>query len=407
MTNRPPGASGTLEVDPPGDTQPGRSTKSRRARILCVDDEPQVLAGLETILGRKYDVRTATSGLLGLQALTDEGPFTVVVSDYRMPGMDGAEFLAEVRKATPDTLRILLTGQASLDGAIAAVNSGNVFRFLTKPCAPADLVGALDDAIDQARLVATDRDLLERKLEAMAAHLVYAERMQTLSTLAGVVAHELQNMLQVLQGSIEGIQGAMAAGEPADRDDVELLCRVREHVVTQASNLEHLARPPTNSSTTDLGAVVADTIGMLRSARVLRDIEVKVVLPERTVGVRIDRTPLEQILVNALSNAAEAVALNKDHTPQITVRITRDPAVGMATCCIEDNGPGVDPGHQDRVFDPFFSTKPRERGTGMGLFVIRQILSTVQGSARLRSHPGEGASLELRLPLGPSTGASS
>lgn len=403
MTDRPEGASGALQVDLLG---PGRP-RTARPRILCVDDEPQVLAGLETLLGRRYDVRTATSGPMALQEIMNGGPFTVIVSDYRMPGMDGAEFLAEVRKATPDSLRILLTGQASLDGAIAAVNSGNVFRFLTKPCAPADLLGALEDAVDQARLVSTDRDLLERKLEAMAAHLVYAERMATLSTMAGVVAHELHNMLQVLQGSIEGIQNTLELGEPAERDDVEMLRRVREHLLGQASNLEHLARPMTATSTTDLGAVASDALGMLRTARVMRGVDVKLQLPDRAVGVRIDRTPLEQILVNGLSNAADAVSNLTDRTPTITVRIHRDPAVGMATCVIEDNGPGVPDHHQERVFDPFFSTKPRERGTGMGLFVIRQIVTTVQGSVRIRNALGQGASLEIHLPLDPTWGGGS
>lgn len=403
MTDRPTRATGALEMDLLGAPRTARS----RARILCVDDEPQVLAGLEAILGRRYEVRTATSGPHGLQQLTDEGPFTVVVSDFRMPGMDGAEFLAQVRQATPDTLRILLTGQASLDGAIAAVNSGNVFRFLTKPCAPVDLIGAIDDAIDQARLVATDRDLLERKLEAMAAHLVYAERMATLSTMAAVVSHELHNMLQVLQGSIEGIEETLDRGQPAERDDLEMLRRVRAHLIGQAQNLEHLARPMTTTTTTDLGAVVSDTIGMLRTARVLKGVEVRVIAPERPVGVRIDRTPLEQILVNGLSNAAEAAVSVEGRPPVLTVRVSRDAAVGMATCIIEDNGAGIPEHHQERVFEPFFSTKPRDRGTGMGLFVIRQILTTVQGSVRIRSAPVVGTSLEMRLPLDPMFGAAS
>jgi len=133
-------------------------------RVLCVDDEPNVLAGLERTLYEQYEVTTATSGAAGLDMLEKEGPFAVVISDMRMPEMDGAAFLSQVRQQAPDTVRILLTGYTELDSAIAAVNEGNIFRFLCKPC-PADvLLASLDAAVEQYRLVTAERDLLENTL---------------------------------------------------------------------------------------------------------------------------------------------------------------------------------------------------------------------------------------------------
>lgn len=133
-------------------------------RVLCVDDEPNVLAGLERTLYEQYEVTTATSGAAGLDTLEREGPFAVVISDMRMPEMDGAAFLSQVRQMAPDTVRILLTGYTELDSAIAAVNEGNIFRFLCKPC-PADvLLTSLDAAVEQYRLVTAERDLLENTL---------------------------------------------------------------------------------------------------------------------------------------------------------------------------------------------------------------------------------------------------
>jgi DNA-binding NtrC family response regulator len=113
---------------------------------------------------RMSESTTATSGKAGLERLSSDGPFAVVVSDMRMPEMNGAAFLAQVRERAPDTVRVLLTGQADLDSAIAAVNEGQIFRFLTKPCAPEMLISSLRAAEEQHRLITAERVLLEQTL---------------------------------------------------------------------------------------------------------------------------------------------------------------------------------------------------------------------------------------------------
>ncbi|MFQ5654921.1 MAG: HD domain-containing phosphohydrolase [Planctomycetota bacterium] len=133
-------------------------------KLLCVDDEPNVLSSLSRGLRGHFRVKTATSGLKGLKILEEEGPFAVVMSDMRMPVMDGAKFLSRVREAQPDTVRILLTGHADRDAAIAAVNEGQIFRFLSKPCPPTTLLKALKAAARQYELVSTERILLEQTL---------------------------------------------------------------------------------------------------------------------------------------------------------------------------------------------------------------------------------------------------
>ncbi|MCC6134911.1 MAG: response regulator [Candidatus Contendobacter sp.] len=139
-----------------------------RPRVLCVDDEPRVLEGLQLHLRRAYEVRTAASGLEGLEAIQrSAAPFALVLSDMRMPGMDGAAFLSQVRQRTPDTVRMLLTGQADIESAIAAVNEGQIFRFLTKPCPPKILLAAFDAATQQYRLITAERVLLEQTLRGV------------------------------------------------------------------------------------------------------------------------------------------------------------------------------------------------------------------------------------------------
>lgn len=136
-----------------------------RPHVLCVDDEARVLEGLKLHLHRHYEVHTAATAAEGLDLIQrSESPFAVVLSDMRMPGMDGAAFLSQVRQRVPDTVRMLLTGQTDLDSAIAAVNEGQVFRFLTKPCPPKILLAAFEAATEQSRLITAERVLLEQTL---------------------------------------------------------------------------------------------------------------------------------------------------------------------------------------------------------------------------------------------------
>jgi len=135
--------------------------------ILCVDDEPQVLAGLAVNLRRRYHMLSATSGADGLVALSEHPDTAVVVSDMRMPGMDGAAFLKQAREMAPNTVRILLTGQADMDSAISAVNEGRIFRFLTKPCPTVALIAAIQGAVEQHRLITAERVLLEQTLKGI------------------------------------------------------------------------------------------------------------------------------------------------------------------------------------------------------------------------------------------------
>jgi response regulator RpfG family c-di-GMP phosphodiesterase len=139
-------------------------TSNAKPALLAVDDEPLVLEGLTLHLRRAFTLTTATSGPAGLELLKSKGPFAIVMSDMRMPGMSGAEFLAKVREGWPDTVRVLLTGQSDLPSAIAAVNEGQIFRFLTKPCPPDVLLGALGAASKQHELITSERVLLEQTL---------------------------------------------------------------------------------------------------------------------------------------------------------------------------------------------------------------------------------------------------
>ncbi|MBL0213814.1 MAG: response regulator [Myxococcales bacterium] len=130
--------------------------------MLFVDDEPAVLEAIAVNLRRSFDVLTAPSGPAGLKLLEADHSICVVVSDMRMPTMTGAVFLSRAREVAPSAVRMLLTGQADMASAIDAVNNGQIFRFLTKPCPRELLKSSIDGAVEQHRLQTVERELLEQ-----------------------------------------------------------------------------------------------------------------------------------------------------------------------------------------------------------------------------------------------------
>jgi len=134
-------------------------------KVLFVDDEASALSAIKRNLRKAFEVHLADGGEAGLKTIETEGPFPVIVSDMCMPGMNGAKFLAATRKRWPDSVRVLLTGHGDMDSAIAAVNEGMIFRFLTKPCSLELLTEVVNDGIRQYQLVKVEKELLENTLK--------------------------------------------------------------------------------------------------------------------------------------------------------------------------------------------------------------------------------------------------
>lgn len=133
-------------------------------KVLFVDDEANVLSALKRQFRKIYTVCTASSGAEGLKKLINEGPFAAIVSDMQMPEMNGIQFLQTAQKLAPDSVRLMLTGNADQQTAVDAVNKGCVFSFYTKPCSPELMTQALEKAVEQHRLITAERELLEGTL---------------------------------------------------------------------------------------------------------------------------------------------------------------------------------------------------------------------------------------------------
>lgn len=133
-------------------------------KILCVDDDANVLTGMQRTLRKQFDLDTAVGALAALKMMEKHCPYAVIVADQQMPGMNGVEFLNLMRQKYPDTVRVMLTGNADQKTAIDAVNRGHIYQFLNKPCPPDRLVEVLTGGVRQFRMVAAERELLENTL---------------------------------------------------------------------------------------------------------------------------------------------------------------------------------------------------------------------------------------------------
>lgn len=141
-------------------------------KILCVDDEENVLAGLQRTLRKNFQLDVAAGGPAGLQRLERDGPYAVVLADMQMPELNGIELLQKAQARWPDTVRVMLTGNADQKTAVEAVNRGQVFRFLNKPCDPDALTDTLQDALRRHQVILAERQLLENTLNGAVKCLV-------------------------------------------------------------------------------------------------------------------------------------------------------------------------------------------------------------------------------------------
>jgi len=186
-------------------------------KILVVDDDPNILAAFQRNYRKQFELETANGGEEALRVITSSGPYAVILADMNMPGMNGVELLERVRSLVPETVRLMLTGNADQQTAIDAVNRGAVYRFLNKPCPPEELVPALDAALKHHELLHTERELLEGTLTAT---------IKMLSEVLGMVAPEALGRGQRLRDSMRQFAKFINATPSWELEVAALLCSV-------------------------------------------------------------------------------------------------------------------------------------------------------------------------------------
>lgn len=232
-------------------------------------------------------------------------------------------------------------------------------------------------------------------------HLIHANRMATHGSLAAGVGHELSNVGQVLQLSVEKLSRDVASNRPLDASDLETFEFVATHLRTHAHNLLSAARLPGETTEAfDPSDVVRSVVAKLRETGRTKHLDVITELPAQREILFQNRASLEQVLTNLVTNAADAIRGigAKSCGTRITVRLAVDDD-GNAELVVEDDGPGMTEELQASIFDPYFTTKPTSRGNGLGLPVVARIVTrTFGGKLHLASKPGAGTTVTFTMP---------
>lgn len=357
----------------------------QRARILVVDDDESVLAALADELAPSFDVTCAGGGEQALGLLQRER-FDLLLSDVRMPGMDGVSLLRRAKEVDPSMMQVLLTAYADEDASAAAREPGGAYK-LQKPWR--------DELEIVLRRALEHRERL-RRMSEMVSHM---DRLARLGRVMAETAHEMSSPLSYVRANIQTLGRSLGAGVPDAADAAATLDDVREGVDRLFDLVKRLRGYAAPARATpmpfDLRAAAEQAVRITEPQFRAR-VDVKTVAPPEAVTLVGHAHEIEQVIVNLLVNAAEAM----DWQGTMRVEVSADETTGRVA--VADEGPGIPPELMDRIFEPFFSTKPRaERqggGLGLGLAVSLDIARRYGGRLTVRSEVGRGATFTLELP---------
>lgn len=368
-------------------TMPATVTKNpatKIGRILFVDDDHRLLEALQRRYRKEFDIQLAGNPSEGLALLKNDGPFAVIVSDYRMPFMDGITLLRRAREISPDTVRVLLTGSNDVQVATNAVSQGEVFRFLHKPCKEMVLTSILRVALRHYYLQEGDEELATNETDSVA-----------------TLGHELQAPLASIRASAD----ALLACSDTDTISREALLST---IATESDQLSRLIREflddsevaddgvPPKFESIDLPSVIKTAIAATQDLRRRFVVGLEVDIIDDAPDFPGDSSGLIQVFGNLLRNAILATPRGKT----VEVRFTR--STGGYEVRIADRGPDVDDETKERIFersrqgDEVPTNRPQ--GAGLVLAITQRVIERHGGTIRCEPNPTGGVVFVVALP---------
>ena len=370
----------------------------KQINLLLVDDETE----FRNTLAKRFKKR----GLHAFQASDGEAclaklakqPVDVVVMDVMMPGINGIDALFTIKQQYHETEVILLTGNANTQDGVEGIKSG-AFDYLTKPVEFEHLFGKIVQAYDK---IISDREhqAAQEYKARIEQQMIATERLAALGTLAAGVAHEINNPLAIINESAGYLRTVLQKKELAEipyRASFDKALEKIETSVKRARTITHQLlsdvgkREPVLMKI-DLPTLVNETIRLIRRDTDRKGIRVNLEADRNLPALMADPNQIRQVLINLLNNAIHA----SNEGGEMTVRLQWIDA--GASIDIIDSGSGIPKENLDRIFEPFFSTKAPGKGTGLGLFVSRDIVEKMGGQLTVESQLGQGTCFRMRIP---------
>lgn len=383
-------------------------TLPRNRKILLVDDEPANLEVLGALLEGEFDVLQANSGPRAQALLATEGPVAVVISDQRMPGMTGVELLADVRRRTPDTVRMVLTAFSDVEPIVGAANEGAVQRYFLKPWNSDELRAAVRDAVEVfaaknalQHLVAQlgkRRDELSQtldKLRRSEQEFLAAERMSTLGRFTSGITHNIRNSLAIMMNLLEIVQ--QSPGELPMLRAAQTAFGSLDALLRLVSDVNALARGDLGiamRSVVETSSFLEQTLALFRLEAAGRDRSVRVAIDETARALRFDPMRVRQAVLALLRNAAQASSARFP----IEVSVKVDPRERLAVFEVKDRGHGMAGSLAEDASRPFGEPQQTPTaGLGIGLELVRLVAVAHGGRLLVVSSRGKGTTAQLSL----------
>jgi signal transduction histidine kinase len=368
--------------------------------ILVVDDEADIREVLEIALADLgHRVFLAQDGRTALDLFDRHLP-PIVITDIKMPVMDGIELLKRIKRQSPDTQVIMITGHGDMDLTIASLKFG-AFDFITKPVNVDILEMAVVKAAD--RLIAQQK-LVEytRKLEMLVLEKTrLTSHLSSLGLMIGTVSHNIKGLLTNLDGGLYIARSGLRRNSPSDTEaGLDLLAQAVEKIKQMIMDILMYAK----ERPTDIQPVTPATflagIEETMALKVSRHaIDFKIISDQAPDPLYLDAPAMMSALVNILDNAVDACLEDKDRDRH-HICLTIGQKDGSLVMKIQDDGCGMDVETKAKIFDLFFSSK-QVKGTGFGLFIARNIISQHQGTISVESVKRRGTTFTILLPLKP------
>jgi len=385
-------------------------------KLLIIDDERPILEMLEISLASEgYDVFTAESGKAGLEIFGQENP-KLILTDIKMPGMDGIEVLKRIKEKDSEAEVIVITGHGDMDSAVAALRCG-ASDFLTKPIRVEVLMLTLERAKQKISIAQQLKDYAEnleqtvekrtRELRKAQKDLVKSERLATIGETVAGVAHYIKNILNGLRGGMYKVNSAMAKHKPEQmKDGWDMVQRNIEKVSQLVLDLLSYSKERSpERKTCSPNQIVAEVVELLKQKADENSIKLNVLFDPNIKEVDFDPKGIHDALLNLVSNAIDACIYDKNTSKswEVTLKTgteTTDSGIEKILFEVSDNGCGMSPEIQSKVFTRFFSTKEGQ-GTGLGLLITQKIIQEHGGEITLESKEGVGTTFSVRLDQNP------